>query len=66
MKKREAKPIAQTAFEEICSQPKGEIKAFSLACDWSPWFFDVAWDSTLVVFNLTAKKMWLICGTDTD
>ncbi|MBC7773280.1 MAG: hypothetical protein H7210_12350 [Pyrinomonadaceae bacterium] len=33
---------------------------------WSDWFLDVAWDSTLFVFEKRTRRFSILAGTDTD
>jgi hypothetical protein len=32
---------------------------------WTPWFCDIAWDSTYVLQDQRAKRFVLLCMTDT-
>lgn len=33
---------------------------------WTPWFFDVAWDHTLVLTDSATAEVTVLCITDTD
>ena len=33
---------------------------------WSPWFYDVAWDTTWIGVDVGFGRVWLLCVTDTD
>jgi hypothetical protein len=34
---------------------------------WTNWFYDVAWDSTFIIFDPWVNKRWVVlCATDTD
>jgi hypothetical protein len=33
---------------------------------WTPWFYDIAWDATFVLQDQRARRVVLLCVTDTD
>lgn len=40
--------------------------AGSSSTPWTPWFFDIAWDATFVLYEPQARRVVLVCMTDTD
>lgn len=41
-------------------------EVFKIIGAWTPWFYDVAWDPSFVIFNRPQMKFWILCMTDTD
>jgi len=41
-------------------------QVFKLEGAWADWFYDVAWDSSFVVYDPQRMKWWVLCMTDTD
>jgi hypothetical protein len=33
---------------------------------WAPWFWGVAWDVTIVVFDRRTRRLWILAVTDSD
>jgi hypothetical protein len=62
----EARSICRNFMEALL----GEELQFSWAAEssmpWAPWFCDIAWDATFVVYDQRNMRFSLLCMTDTD
>ena len=55
---------------EVCEAMFG-LRYGEILCNpnydaWTPWFKGIAWDLTIVVFDLRTRRMWVLAVTDTD
>ncbi len=41
-------------------------QVFKIVGAWTDWFYDVAWDSSFVIFDAQRMRWWILCMTDTD
>jgi hypothetical protein len=63
----EAKRLAMDFCEAIFGYRYGEVnRVFSTRVAWTPWFYDIAWDSTWLIVDDQMSRVWLLCLTDTD
>lgn len=44
----------------------GEITLAETFEPWTPWFCNIAWDMTIVIFDRRQRLLWLFATTDTD
>jgi hypothetical protein len=44
----------------------GEITVAESFDPWTPWFCNIAWDMTMVIFDRRRRLLWLFAITDTD
>jgi hypothetical protein len=44
----------------------GEVALFESFQAWTPWFHNIAWDLTEVVFDRRLRRLWVFVVTDTD
>jgi hypothetical protein len=61
-----ARQIARDFVDALLPGRKLSATVFSIAGPWTPWFYDVAWDSSYFVFDRTAHAWWTLLMTDTD
>jgi hypothetical protein len=59
----EARKLSR-AFMESLGHDHSQV--FRITGAWTYWFFDIAWDTTFIVFNSVQRKWWWLCMTDTD
>jgi hypothetical protein len=62
----EEKELAINVCREIFGLRYGEISLDKSGMAWTPWFYDIAWDLTIVIFDKRLRRMWLLVITDTD
>ena len=62
----EAKNLARRVVDELFGSRLEDLRVDETFAAWAPWFYDVAWDETLVVTDYTRAEMTLLCFTDTD
>jgi hypothetical protein len=65
-KGKSAKTLAVKVCESMFDLRYGEIVLLESSDAWTPWFGDIAWDHTAVVFDPQLRRLWLFAGTDTD
>lgn len=63
---REARDMARAAVDEVVEGRYEDFVVYLTSDRWSPWFFDVAWDTTGVAIDLANKRVTLLAITDTD
>lgn len=63
---RKEKELALAVCEAMFVLRFGEVSRFSAHGMWTPWFHDIAWDNSDVVFDHRLRRLWLIAITDTD
>jgi hypothetical protein len=63
---REEKEFAIKVCDQIFGLRYGEISCDTSGAGWTPWFFEIAWDFTIVIFDNRCRRMWLFAITDTD
>lgn len=62
----EAKRLADDAVADLTGRRYEDFRLDRTHEPWTPWFFDVAWDDTLVLTNYPKAEMTVLCLTDTD
>lgn len=62
----EAKRLCGGVVDEIFGPGLGDLRVDETFASWTPWFFDVAWDRTIVVTDYSRAEMTVLCFTDTD
>jgi hypothetical protein len=62
----EAKRLADQAVAELTGRRYEDFRLDRTHKPWTPWFFDVAWDDTLVLTDYRNAEMTVLCLTDTD
>jgi hypothetical protein len=63
---REEKEFAINVCKEMFGLRYGEVSVDKSGMAWTPWFYNIAWDMTIVVFDKRLRCMWLFAITDTD
>jgi hypothetical protein len=61
-----AKNLARRVVDEVFGSQLEDLRVDETFAPWTPWFFDVAWDQTLVVTDYARAEMTVLCFTDTD
>lgn len=62
----EAKALASAAVGELVGERYEDFAVYHSFESWSDWFFDVAWDVTGCLVDLTRNRVLLLAMTDTD
>ncbi len=62
---RKEKEFAINVCKQIFGLRYGEISLDKSGTAWTPWFYDIAWDLTIVLFDKRLRRMWLFAITDT-
>ena len=60
------KMLALEVCEAMFGLRYGEILCNPNYDAWTPWFKGIAWDLTIVVFDLRTRRIWFLAVTDTD
>jgi hypothetical protein len=63
---REAKALGMRVTDALFGDRYLDIETFRCWKAWSPWFHDVAWDSTLVLIDRRLQTISVLVSTDTD
>jgi hypothetical protein len=63
---REAKDLGARVCEALFGDRYPEVEVFRCWKAWSPWFHDVAWDSTCFVIDRRLQEVSVLASTDTD
>lgn len=63
---REARAITSAAADEVVEGRYDDFVIYTTWGTWSPWFFDVAWDSTHLAIDMRKKQLTLLALTDPD
>ncbi|MFN7840755.1 MAG: hypothetical protein ACK5N9_03440 [Pirellula sp.] len=61
-----ARTSAASFIDCIAGFDRKHLVGFRTVVPWSNWFYDVAWDHTLVIVDGARSRWWLLCTTDTD
>jgi hypothetical protein len=61
-----ARDIGRDFVVAVLGDPPGSAYIFKLEGAWTPWFFDVAWDSSYAICDLRGRTWWAVFMTDTD
>ncbi len=62
----QARALSASFVEEMLGEGRDHALIYVFAGAWSPWFQDVAWDHSFLVFDRDARRFWLFCATDVD
>ena len=62
----EAKDLAARVVDELIGRRYEDIRVDETFAAWTPWFFEIAWDHTLVLTDYARAEMTVLCITDTD
>jgi len=62
----EAKRLADEAVADLTGRRYEDFRLDRTHEPWTPWFFGVAWDDTLVLTDYRSAEMTVLCLTDTD
>lgn len=63
---RSAKLMALNICDAMFGLRFGEITSAESFEPWTPWFCNIAWDITEIVFDRRLRLLWLFAITDTD
>jgi hypothetical protein len=62
----EAKQLGSAFVDAVVGARHEQFHVYLSHRAWSPWFFDLAWDSTYLLVDDADKAITLLCITDTD
>jgi hypothetical protein len=62
----QAKRLADSAVADLTGRRYEDFRLDRTHEPWTHWFFDVAWDDTLVLTDFRNAEMVVLCVTDTD
>ncbi|MEJ8552619.1 hypothetical protein [Tepidibacter sp. Z1-5] len=58
--------LSEKLYNVICENTNSDLYLYFTPGIWNDYFFGVAWDVTYIIVNLTTRKLWVMCFTDTD
>nr|WP_288836383.1 hypothetical protein [uncultured Flavobacterium sp.] len=58
--------LATDFVEAISDNRYADFNCWTLGGEWSDWFFNIAWDFSVLLFDKGKSVVTLICMTDTD
>ena len=61
-----AKQLATRFCDALFEQRFSEVHFFGNYDAWTPWFHEIAWDWTAVLFDLRKRLIWILAVTDRD
>ena len=61
-----ARALAKQFVDSLVGENRRHCTVFVIEEAWTPWFFDVAWDYSYLVFDPVARRWWTLFMTDTD
>jgi len=62
----EAKRIGTAFVDALVGERHDDFEVYRSGCAWTRWFWDIAWDSTLLLIDARRAEIFLLCLTDTD
>lgn len=62
----QAKQLGTAFVDALVGERHAEFKVYRSFDAWSPWFHNVAWDSTWLLIDQGRNEVILLCVTDTD
>ena len=62
----EAKRIGRAFVDALVGERHGDFAVYRSGCAWTRWFWDIAWDCTLLLIDARRAEIFLLCLTDTD
>ena len=61
-----ARVLAKDFVDALVGVNRRHCTVFVIDGAWTPWFFDVAWDYSYLLFDTVARCWWTLFMTDTD
>jgi hypothetical protein len=61
-----AKELATAAVDAVTGRRFEDFEVHVSQSPWTGWFYDIAWDHTIVMLNRRDAEVTVICATDTD
>jgi hypothetical protein len=61
-----SKTLALEVCDAMFGMRYGEVSLCESYEAWTPWFHEIAWDLTAVVFDRRLRRLWVFVITDTD
>ena len=58
--------LAKDLVDSLVGENRRHCYVFMIDGAWTPWFFDVAWDYSYVLFDPIRRCWWTLFMTDTD
>jgi hypothetical protein len=62
----EAKRLGAGFVDGVVGARHEDFRVYRSDAPWTPWFDNVAWDSTWVIIDNREQRLFLLCLTDTD
>jgi hypothetical protein len=62
----QAKDLADEAVADLTGRRYEDFRLDQTYEPWTPWFYNVAWDHTLVLTDYRNAELTILCITDTD
>lgn len=62
----EARWMTRRFMESVFGTDLHRLWASTSSTPWTTWFYDIAWDTTFVVWDRQQRRFVLLCCTDTD
>ena len=62
----EARRISRAFVDVLLGNHRRSSTVLALDGAWTPWFYDVAWDSSYLILDPAASAWWTLFMTDTD
>ena len=62
----EARTLSRDFVSAMVNGRHLSASVMSSDAPWTEWFYDVAWDTTYVIYDPQVRRFWLLCITDTD
>jgi hypothetical protein len=66
LNEEQARSMSRAFVDALVENARLQTSVYRISGAWTDWFFDVAWDSTFVVYQPGARRWALFCITDTD
>ncbi|SHH17242.1 hypothetical protein [Tepidibacter thalassicus] len=63
---KEAVELSERFYKVISENTNSEVYLYYTQELWNDYFFGVSWDRTYIIVNITTRKLWVMCFTDTD
>jgi hypothetical protein len=61
-----ARDLARKFVEALIPKERLSARVFRIEGAWTAWYYDIAWDTTFMIYDEVGHKCWLLCITDTD
>ncbi|SHJ94219.1 hypothetical protein [Tepidibacter formicigenes] len=58
--------LSKRLYNVICENINSDLYLYFTPGVWNDYFFGIAWDRTYIIVNITTRKLWVMCFTDTD